>query len=589
MGLSYTVDSPVKVARFGISSVVSIIEDRLIEKMRKYYYEQRNEPYLPITEKEPDFKARRITDYLNLLDRIVKEQMERLRNSTFEAGSELVLYFEMLPHESKLKQLYLQMLDTREGQTRDKLQHMLRQEIRPGSIDVNIMTKVDPDPETPIERQTENNSHALAALRGFANSELTEASVVLSAGMNPRLYSYMESLRHFSEYRNGRFRKMVTVKVSDYRSALIQGKFLAKKGIWVSEFRVESGLNCGGHTFASDGILLGTILEEFKEKRAALVEELFGMWKDARIRKGMDVPDTAPQVRLTVQGGIGTHEEDVLLRDYYQADGTGWGTPFLLVPEAVVIDPESLARLSAATEADVVSSGRSPLGVRFSSLKDMSAEKEKWAAAAQGKPGSICTERKLALNTEYPGTPLCTASKTYQRRKLAELDALSLPEAEYQERRHRILEKECLCVGLSNSAVINYRLSPFGNSTRGITICPGPNIAYFSKISTLREMVDHIYGRINLLNPGYRPHFFVKEIGLYLDYLKEECFAVLHTLDDKRKKYFIGFCNNLLQGIAYYRGLIGKVIRGTEEAMERIREELLKYESEIQGMLLRLA
>lgn len=50
--------------------------------------------------------------------------------------------------------------------------------------------------------------------------------------------------------------KKVVIKVSDYRSALIQGKYLAKKGIWVSEFRIESGLNCGGHAFATDGYLL---------------------------------------------------------------------------------------------------------------------------------------------------------------------------------------------------------------------------------------------------------------------------------------------------------------------------------------------
>ena len=38
MGLAYTIDSPVKVARYGISSVMSIGEDRLIEMMRKHYH-----------------------------------------------------------------------------------------------------------------------------------------------------------------------------------------------------------------------------------------------------------------------------------------------------------------------------------------------------------------------------------------------------------------------------------------------------------------------------------------------------------------------------------------------------------------------
>ena len=48
MGLAFTVDSPVKVViRFGISSVMSIIEDRLLEMMRNHYYSVLHEPYRP--------------------------------------------------------------------------------------------------------------------------------------------------------------------------------------------------------------------------------------------------------------------------------------------------------------------------------------------------------------------------------------------------------------------------------------------------------------------------------------------------------------------------------------------------------------
>ena len=31
MGIAFTLDSPIKVARFGINSVISIVEDRIIE------------------------------------------------------------------------------------------------------------------------------------------------------------------------------------------------------------------------------------------------------------------------------------------------------------------------------------------------------------------------------------------------------------------------------------------------------------------------------------------------------------------------------------------------------------------------------
>ena len=77
MGLAFTIDSPVKVARFGIASVISIVEDRLIETMRSYYYPLAGKTYQPISAKEDDYRARRITDYLNLLNNIVTDRWKR--------------------------------------------------------------------------------------------------------------------------------------------------------------------------------------------------------------------------------------------------------------------------------------------------------------------------------------------------------------------------------------------------------------------------------------------------------------------------------------------------------------------------------
>ena len=64
MGLAYTIDSPIKVAQFGISSVISIVEDRLVEMMRSHYYPMINKEYQPISTQEPDYRTKRITDYL---------------------------------------------------------------------------------------------------------------------------------------------------------------------------------------------------------------------------------------------------------------------------------------------------------------------------------------------------------------------------------------------------------------------------------------------------------------------------------------------------------------------------------------------
>lgn len=145
MGLAYTIDTPVKVARFGISSVISIVEDRLIEMMRKHYYPTINKEYQPISTHEPDYRAKRIADYLNLVNTIVQAQVEKLKQAAFEAGSEIVKYFEMLPDDSHLKKRYRQMMSTHNQPEKEKLETYLRTQIKSGSIDVNIMTKTDRD------------------------------------------------------------------------------------------------------------------------------------------------------------------------------------------------------------------------------------------------------------------------------------------------------------------------------------------------------------------------------------------------------------------------------------------------------------
>lgn len=52
MGLEYTRDTPLKVARFGTSFVLSIIEDEVIEQLRKFHSHENGEEYEPITLKE---------------------------------------------------------------------------------------------------------------------------------------------------------------------------------------------------------------------------------------------------------------------------------------------------------------------------------------------------------------------------------------------------------------------------------------------------------------------------------------------------------------------------------------------------------
>ncbi len=557
MGLAYTIDTPVKVARYGISSVISIVDNRLIELMRKHYYPTIGEPYQPISTHEDDFRAKRITDYLNLVNRIVQAQVEKLRNAAFETGSEIVKYFEMLPDDSALKQFYCKMMKTDDELEKKKLEKYLRTQICPGSIDVNIMTKTDRNNFNKAGETIEDGSDAVVALRGFAKSELQNSSVIFSAGTNLRLYNYLENCSGFDVNTDGDFTKKIVIKVSDFRSALIQGKYLAKKGIWVSEFRIESGLNCGGHAFATEGYLLGPILEEFKSRKRELIDSLFELYNKALEQKTKRKYIYPPELIITVQGGIGTHQEDEFLHRHYNIESTGWGTPFLLVPEATTVDDETLKLLCAAKEKDVVLSRNSPFGVRFYSLKGTSADKEKQARIDSGKPGSPCTEKHLAFNTEFTKEPICTASRKYQKLKIAQLQSLDLPETEYNRQLKEVLDKECLCIGLSNAAAINYSQTMIKN-LNAVTICPGPNIVNFSEVVSLQTMTDHIYGRKNILTNSYRPHMFITELNLYINYLKEQ---LENDFRDKqlaeKKKYYISFFKNLKEGISYYHQLPG--------------------------------
>lgn len=579
MGIAFTIDSPIKVASFGINSTLSIIEDNLIETMRKYYYNQIKQPYIPIGRKEPDSRARRITDYLDLVNKIVHDRFNSLKNSAFEAGSDLAKYFEMLPDASELKQKYKQLFHLNNAEEIQKLEDELRQNMSPGAIEVNIMTKVDKVNFNKDGTSIEEGSDALSALKGYAKSNVENSAIIFSAGMNPRLYNYLEKFTAFDADAWGSFKKKVVIKVSDYRSALIQGKYLAKKGIWVSEFRIESGLNCGGHAFATQGQLLGPILEEFKARREELSQSLFELYNPAIQAKGQQGFDKPHPIRLSVQGGVGTAEEANFLQQYYGMDSVGWGTPFLLCPEATTVDQPTLELLSKAQEKDVELSKKSPLGVHFHYLKGATAGEERHQRIEEGKPGSPCTEKFLVNNTEFTKEPICTASKKYQKLKLAELNAKGLAKEELDAQTREVLSKECLCIGLSNAAAIKYEVA-FVKKQEGVTVCPGPNIVNFSKTVSLREMTDHIYGRTNIIQKKHRPHMFVKELELYVDYLKEQISETM-SADAKTLKGWTKFQKELHKGIAYYRDLIGKIKLENSTA---IKNGLIEAEREIDGI-----
>lgn len=308
MGTGFSIDTPIRVAPFGVSSVISIMDDILIEKIRKYYCNQFNLPFIPITRWSNDSRAKRITAYLNMVKEIVEIKFQKIKSLPFFEKNDKEKYFKMLPDESSLKLSYNKLLKMASGQKRKIAEKILSNQMISGSIDVNIMVKLDRLPQYKKgEILSPEFSDGKSALRGYAKSNL-ESNIILSAGINQSLYSYMTEFKDFYVNEYGKIKKNIIIKVSDFRSALIQGKFLAKKGLKVYEFRIESGLNCGGHAFASNGYILPVILKELYENRDQLINSFKPLIQKYNKKMGWNHSNYQTPL-ITVQGGIGTSGE----------------------------------------------------------------------------------------------------------------------------------------------------------------------------------------------------------------------------------------------------------------------------------------
>ncbi|MEX0648822.1 MAG: hypothetical protein WEA56_12510 [Balneolaceae bacterium] len=522
MGTGHSIDSPIRVAHLGINSVISVVDDLLLEKIRKFYCSEFNLPYKNIPRSAADGRAERITAYLETVRNIVSQKFEELKNLPLFEDSEKDRYFSLLPETNSLKKNYRLISTIDQKEKRKEYIRDLTERMTPGSIDVNIMAKVDAlaldKDDVPMSSEF---SDASSALRGFAKSSLSSA-LVLSAGFNPRLYSYISEFRDFYRNSAGTIKKKIVLKVSDFRSALIQGKFLAKKGLEVAEFRIESGLNCGGHAFASDGHLMPVLLQEFREKRKQLVETFRPMIENFYKANGWVYPELSDEEispAITVQGGIGNYGEMRRLLEDFNMDGTGWGSPFLLVPEATCVDDFTSTLLADAGEKDLYLSNVSPLGVPFNNIRGSGSESHTQELIDKGKPGSKCPKGFLVSNTEFTKNPICTASGEYQLLKINQIKETDAEEESKQKQIKKVMEKTCLCTNLGTGSLI--RLGIQKPSYGRQAVCPGPNIAWFTRSYSLNEMVDHIYGRADSLVPEERPHMFAKEMMMYVDYVEE--------------------------------------------------------------------
>tara|TARA_B110000211_G_scaffold216528_1_gene259627 strand:+ start:979 stop:1338 length:360 start_codon:yes stop_codon:yes gene_type:complete len=114
-----------------------------------------------------------------------------------------------------------------------------------------------------------------------------------------------------------------------------------------------------------------------------------------------------------------------------------------------------------------------------------------------------------------------------------------------------------------------------------VEICPGPNLAYFSKIVSFKEMIDHVYGKINLITQKNRPHMFVKELQAYVDYLKNELLGAKKEFSKKELKTIESYKEDLLEGISYSQDLFSNVYKESIETIESQIAQLNEYKKTV--------
>jgi hypothetical protein len=297
--------------------------------------------------------------------------------------------------------------------------------------------------------------------------------------------------------------------------------------------------------------------------------------------KGLHVPETPLELKITVQGGVGTAEEHDFLLEQYQVDSVGWGSPFLLVPEATSVDVETRRLLEKAKEDDFYLSPLSPLGIPFNAVKGTTNDFFRQKRIQEEKAGSSCPKKFLALSKEYGPKGMCPASKNYQDLKLEELDAIkdTLTNEAFDRRKNTITEKACLCVGLANASYLENDIKIKGQP-QGVVVCPGPNLAYFDKEVSLLNMVQHIYGNASVLGNTDRPNVIINELKMYMDYLKKEINEFSEQITVAQTKKLKTFKSNLNEGIEYYQSLIASN-NWFDKNKQNIERQLKLYKDEL--------
>lgn len=96
-------------------------------------------------------------------------------------------------------------------------------------------------------------------------------------------------------------------------------------------------------------------------------------------------------------------------------------------------------------------------------------------------------------------------------------------------------------------------------------------------------MVQHIYGNTTVLRSNNRPNLFVKELKMYIDYLKNDIQSIAEEINNAKTKKLELFKNNLLEGIEYYQDLFSN-ISNFETIKKEVISQFENYKNELHAI-----
>jgi hypothetical protein len=114
-------------------------------------------------------------------------------------------------------------------------------------------------------------------------------------------------------------------------------------------------------------------------------------------------------------------------------------------------------------------------------------------------------------------------------------------------------------------------------------------MAYYNRQYSLQEMIDHIYGRANIIERSDRPNVFIKELQQYLSYFKDQIDEVSEEMNARAKKKMEKFADNLEQGIAYYESLQDSANQSFKDFGQKWSEALQDARKRVQQSLSHLS